>query len=166
MDEIIPDQVVEKSNNRKIQEKLLTIDDLTLEKAIEVASSNEATTKFMKQMSIKSEVHNVQGKNVFTDCLSRLLMASDAEEDEDDFSVVACTMLDEKECVLEEEWRNAVPKDKVFQTLCGWLEGGWPKTSVDDEVKVYKEIFHESSLVDGILRRANVLVVPQVMGER
>ncbi|KAJ1209008.1 hypothetical protein NDU88_004387 [Pleurodeles waltl] len=63
-DEIIRDQVVEMSNNKKILEKLLTIDDLTLEKAIEFASNIESMTKFMEQMSVKSEVHSVQMQNI------------------------------------------------------------------------------------------------------
>ncbi|KAJ1180864.1 hypothetical protein NDU88_006079 [Pleurodeles waltl] len=49
------------------------------------------------------------------------------DEMSDDFSVVACTMLDEKDCVKEEEWKEAVKQDKVLQELTEWLSRGWPK---------------------------------------
>ncbi|KAJ1112680.1 hypothetical protein NDU88_000941 [Pleurodeles waltl] len=58
-DQIIRDQIVEKSNSVKVQEKLLTLENLTLEKAIEVAGNIKLPTKFMEQRNIKEEVHAV-----------------------------------------------------------------------------------------------------------
>ncbi|KAJ1172961.1 hypothetical protein NDU88_004803 [Pleurodeles waltl] len=57
-------------------------------------------------------------------------MDAEVEVKSDDFHVVACTTLDEKECISEEEWKEAVNQDKVLQELIGRLSRGWPKSEL------------------------------------
>ncbi|KAJ1083252.1 hypothetical protein NDU88_003411 [Pleurodeles waltl] len=54
-EEMIKDQLVETTNNKKVQEALLSTPNLTLQKALETATRIESTVAFMEQMSV-SEV--------------------------------------------------------------------------------------------------------------
>lgn len=63
-DEMLRDQLVEKTNSRRTQEKLLTIPELTLDKALEIAKNIEVTTLYMDQMSLDAKVHAVFRDNV------------------------------------------------------------------------------------------------------
>ncbi|KAJ1170815.1 hypothetical protein NDU88_002686 [Pleurodeles waltl] len=67
------------------------------------------------------------------------------EDISDDLQVFACTMLDEKGCIDEEEWKDAVKQDQVLQELIGCLGNGWIKNEMCDEVKMQKEMFQELS---------------------
>ncbi|KAJ1163951.1 hypothetical protein NDU88_004398 [Pleurodeles waltl] len=58
----------------------------------------------------------VEIKNIFADCPSRLPV-DDEEKVIDDLQVVACTMLDEKGCIDEQEWKDATGQDQVLQEL-------------------------------------------------
>ncbi|KAJ1210469.1 hypothetical protein NDU88_005833 [Pleurodeles waltl] len=69
---------------------------------------------------------------MFVDCLSRLPVDAEEEEDNtDDFHVVACTRLNEKECISEEEWKEAVNQDKVLQELIWRLSSEWIKSEAE-----------------------------------
>ncbi|KAJ1116194.1 hypothetical protein NDU88_004412 [Pleurodeles waltl] len=52
---MIRDQLVEKTNNKKVLETLLSTPNLTLEKAVEIASRIESTTVFMQQINTTCE---------------------------------------------------------------------------------------------------------------
>ena len=52
-EEMIRDQLVEKTNNKKVQESLLSTPNLTLSKALGIASRIDSTTSFMEQMSVQ-----------------------------------------------------------------------------------------------------------------
>ncbi|KAJ1107931.1 hypothetical protein NDU88_005317 [Pleurodeles waltl] len=52
--EMIKDQLVEKTNNKKVQEALLSTPNLTLQKALEIDTRIESTVSFMEQMSISN----------------------------------------------------------------------------------------------------------------
>ncbi|KAJ1092549.1 hypothetical protein NDU88_005659 [Pleurodeles waltl] len=54
-EEMIRDQLVEKTNNKKVQEALLSTANLTLQKALEIATRIESTVSFMEQMSISED---------------------------------------------------------------------------------------------------------------
>ncbi|KAJ1209253.1 hypothetical protein NDU88_004631 [Pleurodeles waltl] len=54
-EEMIRDQLVEKTNNKKVQEALLSTANLTLQKALEIANRIESTVSFMEQMSISED---------------------------------------------------------------------------------------------------------------
>ncbi|KAJ1190901.1 hypothetical protein NDU88_000220 [Pleurodeles waltl] len=54
-DEMIRDQRVEKTNNKKEQEALLSTPNLTLEKVVEIATRIENSTTFMEQINKASE---------------------------------------------------------------------------------------------------------------
>ncbi|KAJ1194181.1 hypothetical protein NDU88_003476 [Pleurodeles waltl] len=54
-DEIIRDQLVEKTNNKKVQETLLSTPKLTLEKAVKIATRIESTTMFIEQINTPSD---------------------------------------------------------------------------------------------------------------
>ncbi|KAJ1190497.1 hypothetical protein NDU88_007235 [Pleurodeles waltl] len=57
-EEMIKDQLVEKTNNKKVQEALLSTPNLTLQKALEIATRTESTVLFMEQMSISEKRHH------------------------------------------------------------------------------------------------------------
>ncbi|KAJ1112696.1 hypothetical protein NDU88_000957 [Pleurodeles waltl] len=54
-EEMIRDQLVEKTNNKKVQEALLSTTNLTLQKALEIATRIKSTVSFMEQMSISED---------------------------------------------------------------------------------------------------------------
>ncbi|KAJ1122725.1 hypothetical protein NDU88_001210 [Pleurodeles waltl] len=54
-EEMIRDQLVEKTNNKKVQEALLSMANLTLQKALEIATRIKSTVSFMEQMSISED---------------------------------------------------------------------------------------------------------------
>lgn len=51
-EEMFRDQLVEKTNSKKVQETLLSKPDLTLQKAFEIATRIESTTSYLEQISI------------------------------------------------------------------------------------------------------------------
>ncbi|KAJ1171938.1 hypothetical protein NDU88_003795 [Pleurodeles waltl] len=59
-DEMIRDQLVEKTNNKKVQETLLSTPNLTLEKAVEIETRIESTTMFMQQINTAGEKDSFQ----------------------------------------------------------------------------------------------------------
>ncbi|KAJ1165624.1 hypothetical protein NDU88_006043 [Pleurodeles waltl] len=64
-EEMIRDQLVEKTNNKKVQEALLSTANLTLQKALEIATRIESTVSFMEQMSISEDKNpRPDGKDV------------------------------------------------------------------------------------------------------
>ena len=61
-EDMIRDQLVEKTNNKKVQESLLSNTDLTLSKALDIASRIESTTSSMEQMSLHTASVNMLHK--------------------------------------------------------------------------------------------------------
>lgn len=117
-DEIIRDQLVEKSNSQKIQEKLLTIHDLTLDKAVEVASNIESTTKFMEQMNIKTQVHAVQNP----DSSKSKKMFSKADDKKKTFECYRCGskyhLGNSPSCPALDKWCGKCRRKGHFMKVC------------------------------------------------
>ncbi|KAJ1180219.1 hypothetical protein NDU88_005441 [Pleurodeles waltl] len=64
-EEMIRDPLVEKTNNKKVQEALLSTPNLTLQKALEIANRIESTASFMEQMSVSENKLHSPKSDVF-----------------------------------------------------------------------------------------------------
>ncbi|KAJ1157767.1 hypothetical protein NDU88_010467 [Pleurodeles waltl] len=65
-EKMIRDQLVEKTNNKKVQESLLSTPNLTLQRALEIATRIESTTSYMEQMSVSEAFLQSQLQRVLT----------------------------------------------------------------------------------------------------
>ncbi|KAJ1136924.1 hypothetical protein NDU88_003338 [Pleurodeles waltl] len=63
----------------------------------------------------------------------------DDEQVCDDLLVVACTMLDEKGCIDEQEWKDAVSQDQVLQELIRNLGIGQVRSEMSEEGNIVPE---------------------------
>ncbi|KAJ1129213.1 hypothetical protein NDU88_007584 [Pleurodeles waltl] len=84
-----------------------------------------------------------------------------AEEEADEDDVLACSL----ECqldgaVMEDEWREACGRDEQMKKVMEGILQGWSVCKAV-QCEVYKQIFEELSVVNNMLMRAGVLVVPE-----
>ena len=116
---LIKDRIVLGVNNTKTRERLLRVPDLTLEKALDVVRSAEATEIQMKELDSDSSVHGIgKDKNKST----RKKTSSDDEEKRPSSKTFNCwnrgTRHGSRECPAYGKTCNNCQKQNHFQSVC------------------------------------------------
>lgn len=93
------------------------------------------------------------------DTLSRASIMDTMSEFEDDLQV--CMVINASDDKLD-EIRLETEKDSQLQTLANIIHAGWPEklTSIPDEVKVFWNFRDEISMYNGILFKAEQMIIP------
>lgn len=104
-------------------------------------------------------------KNHLADCLSRLPLSDEVNDpplEDLDFVCAVGAVADVVKGALSEcEWSRALTDDNEIKSVIDFLAQGWPiNKELSPELMPFRRISDELSLVDGILRRGGLLVVP------
>lgn len=98
-------------------------------------------------------------QNVNADCLSRLPINTDNTHDFEEEEWMIANISDVCHAIKEDEWREAMYADAVMVKVIKSLPTayGW---KLDYDLISYKDVWEELSMVKGVLRRCDKLVVP------